>query len=92
MNINERDRLFRMAIFDEIDAERKRLQEMGENEFDDNNNPNDWVAFVTRFVSRAADSSEQPYRSNMVQAAVTCVAAIEAYDRKQSIVARHYET
>lgn len=96
--MNERDKLIRTAIFDEIDTERTRQDEGWGQEFDDKNNPNDWVTFVTRYLSRAADDTvtqpkmvEKFYRLNMLKAAAIVVAAIEAFDRNQGTVARHYE-
>ncbi|KKN03282.1 hypothetical protein LCGC14_1109180 [marine sediment metagenome] len=94
----ERNKLFRTAIFDEIDAERKRQQEIWGDEFDDKNTPNDWLAFVTRYAARAAHlatvkstETNEAYRSDLIKAATVCVAALEAYDRQQGIVPRHYE-
>ena len=96
--MNERDKLLRTAIFDEIDAGRKRQDGTWGHEFEDKNNPNDWVTFATRYLSRAADDTvtqpeqlEKLYRLNMVKAAVIIVAALEAYDRAQGTVRRHYE-
>ena len=96
--MNERDRLLRTAIFDEIDNERKRQDELWGYEFDDKNNPNDWVTFVVRYLSKAADDRvikhedfEKNYRLNMVKAATIIIAAIEAYDRSQGTIKRHYE-
>ena len=96
--MNERDKLILVAIFDEIDVVRMRQAGMWGHEFDDKNTPNDWVTFVTRYLSRAADDTvtqpshiEKFYRLNMVKAATVCIAAIEAFDRAQGTVARHYE-
>lgn len=89
--MNERDKLLRIAIFDEIDTERKRQDESFGHEFDDKNNPNDWVTFVTRYMSRAAEFPVNEYRTSLLKAATIAVAAIEAYDRAQGTVARHYE-
>jgi len=87
----ERDKLFRTAIFDEIDTERKR-QDLGiGHEFDDKNTPNDWVTFVVRYVSRSAEFPINERRTNMLKAAAICVAALEAFDRAQGTVPRHYE-
>ncbi len=94
----ERNKLFRSAIFDEIEVERKRQDGMWGNEFDDKNTPNDWVTFITRYVSKAAEwnkvlpeDTNHPYRTEMLKAAAICVAALEAYDRAQETVRRHYE-
>ena len=96
--MNEQDKLLRTVIFAEIDTERERQDGMWGHEFDDKNNPNDWVTFVTRYLSRAADETvsrlediEKFYRLNMLKAAAITVAAIEAFDRSQGTVERHYE-
>ncbi len=105
--MNERDKLLRTAIFDEIDTERKRQDgDMG-HEFDDMNTPNDWVTFITRFLAIATDDSlgkvvqrynrepmldsDKRYRLNMLKTAAVCVSALEAFDRAQGTIARHYE-
>ncbi len=90
----ERDRLFRTAIFDEIDIERKRQDAGIGHEFDDKNTPSDWVTFITRQASEAAtviENFDSNYRTGMVRAAAMCIAAIEAFDRSQGTVRRHYE-
>ncbi|KKL65224.1 hypothetical protein LCGC14_2157140 [marine sediment metagenome] len=99
--MNERDRLLRTAIFDEIDTERKRDEELWGHEFDNKNTPNDWVTFVIWYLSRMADVNplrrdggkgySTHYRLNIIKAAVVIVAAIEAFDRAQGAVKRHYE-
>ena len=89
--MNERDRLLRIAIFDEIDAERKKQDLNIGHEFDDKNTPNDWVTFVVRYVSRSAEFPVNEGRTSMLKAAAMCVAALEAFDRAQGTVPRHYE-
>ncbi len=90
----ERNKLFRLAIFDEIDNERKRQEELWGDEFDNKNTPNDWVTFITRYASRAADDTiaqKEDYHTNLLKAITIGVAALEAYDRAQGTVRRHYE-
>ena len=99
--MNERDRLLRTAIFDEIDTERKRQDDLWGHEFNDKNTPNDWVTFIVRYLSIAADDRPLKreggrgyaihYRLNLIKAATIVVAALEAYDRQQGTVRRHYE-
>lgn len=105
--MNERDKLIRATVYADIDLERERQDENVGHEFDDTCNPNDWVTFVTRFLSIAADdtlgkvsqkANKLPlttlalrYRLNMIKAAAVVIAAIEAFDRAQGIVKRHYE-
>ena len=89
--MNERDKLIRTAIFDEIDIERMRQDEVCGHEFDDKNTPNDWVTFIATCATRAAKFPVNEYRTSMLKAAAVCVAALEAYDRAQGAVKRHYE-
>ena len=92
--MNERDKLIRFDIYTLIDAERKRQDAGIGHEFDDKNTPSDWVTFITRQASEAATAIENfdsNYRTGMIRAAAICIAAIEAYDRAQGTVERHYE-
>lgn len=80
-----------MSILEEITQERKRQLDLsvGGNteEFDKNNSMNDWIAYVTAYLGRAAQKSvrnereNQTFRDNMLKAASLCVAAIEANDK-----------
>lgn len=92
---NERDRLLRTAIFDEIDAERRRHDKLWGQEFEDKHTPSDWLTFImypaAKAVAHTITTDEKSYRKGILKAAVMCVAALEAYDRAQGTVARHYE-
>lgn len=92
--MNERDKLIRATVYADIDLEREQQDEGVGHEFDDKNTPSDWVTFIVRETSEAATATEDfysNYRTGMVRAAAICVAAIEAFDRSQGTVARHYE-
>lgn len=75
-------------IIDAILDERKRQDDLWGKEFDDINTPNDWVAYITRYVSDGAYNGKDNkfdinhFRKRLVQSAALCVAAIESIDRK----------
>jgi len=82
----------RDIVFCDIRTERDRqiiVAHGGDTEeFDKGNSMNDWIAYVSAYIGRAADkvaSNERDghtFRLNMVKAAAVCAAAIEAYDKK----------
>ena len=85
--MNERDKLLRIAIFDEIDTERKRQDEPFGHEFDDKNTPCNWATLIAGQACAAAGSkTENLYRERVLKTAAIAVAALEAYDRIQGIV------
>lgn len=85
--MNERDKLIRTAIFDEIDTERKRQDEPFGHEFDNKNTPCNWATLIAGQACAAAGAkTENLYRERMLKTAAIVVAALEAYDRIQGIV------
>lgn len=56
------------------------------NKFDENNSCNDWVAYISAYVGRAADkcprNKSHDFRDMMIKVAALAVAAIEAYDKQ----------
>lgn len=87
----------REQILNEINLERQRQNGLWGDDFDDKNTPNDWVAYITNYVSVGAyDGHEEHYtlgnfRRCLVKAATICVAAIEAIDRNGKCADRHYD-
>jgi hypothetical protein len=87
----------RNDILNEIDTERKRQNDMWGNDFDKKNTPNDWVAYITRYVAEGAyDGSTGKYnpelfRTNLIKAATICVAAVEILDSQGCCAPRHYD-
>lgn len=75
-----------MTIYAEIKNERDYQNAKFGTAFDDNNTPYNWAAYIAQYATRhlignpAAVSIEQ-FRVDMVKAAATAVAAIEAIDR-----------
>lgn len=49
-------------------------------EFDDKNTAHDWVTYITRYATRAAEFSQDrvSFEGNMIKVAALAVAAIEA--------------
>ena len=85
-------------IVNEVKTERLRQGDMWGKAFDEQNTPNDWVAFITRYVSEGAydgwECSYTPerFRRCLVKAAALCCAAIETMDRQNGHLApRHYD-
>ena len=80
------------SIIEEVIQERIRQRELafgGDTDaFDKQNSQNDWVAYISAYVGRAAEKCLQneregeTFRRNMVKVAALAVAAIEDYDRK----------
>lgn len=91
------------TIHDELDVEReyqfskaregKVPGEAGwSHEFDDHNTLSDWVAYITDYAGRAANSSNfSESRKNLVKAATLACAALEAWDRNKGFPPRHFD-
>ena len=83
----------RAIAIESIRDERERQERLMTNddgtpcdESDKGNTANDWAAIVLSYVGRAAKTwrnarEGEPFRANMVKAAATCLAAIEAFDK-----------
>jgi hypothetical protein len=73
------------VIHDIID-ERERQKRLAVADLDLTNTRNDYIAYVTAYIGRAADKCPrndregQEFRTNMLKAAALIVAALEAYD------------
>lgn len=75
-------------VINEVQAEiQKALEKLPEG-FEDQNSNNDYIAYVTAYLGRAADGvfrnerEGQTFRDNMVKAAGLCISAIVAYDKR----------
>ena len=79
-----------MAVIDDVLQERQRQEKLAHGgntaAFDQTNQYNDWVAYITAYAGRAAggcarnEREDCDFRENMVKVAALAVAAIEAYD------------
>lgn len=83
----------REAIFDEINTERDRQNEMWGSDFDDKNTINDWTSYICRYVCNASRDHCLPDQGRvfLLKAATLCVAAIETLDRNEKFALRHYD-
>lgn len=84
--------VFQSSILDEILKERTRQIETCKhggdtNDFDKGNSRNDWVAYISAYMGRAAakctrnEKDGQDFRANMLKVAALAMAAIEAHDQ-----------
>lgn len=80
-------------ILREVSEERKYQHSKWENDFDDKNTLNDWVANVTHYLAQSSSMVSQPtqQRKHMLKVATLAIAALEAFDRNEGFPARHYE-
>jgi hypothetical protein len=81
----------RENIVDEILTERFRQDTLYHvQECEKNNTPNDYIAYITAYVGRAAQkvaknqATEEGFRDNLIKAAAIIVAAIEKEDGDQT--------
>jgi hypothetical protein len=74
----------------DILAERQKAVEANKGALDSVSTANDWIAFVTAYLGRAAEGvyrnerEGQTFRENMVKAGGLIVSALVAYDRAQN--------
>lgn len=82
----------REQIFAEIDAEREYQEGRWGTDFDDQNTPNDWVSYITRYLGNTCGFDIDPAerRQQLVKVAALAVAAIETQERV-GVVPRHYD-
>jgi len=80
-------------ILHEIRAERGYQNSLWDLDFDDKNNLDNWVRYITSCSSRASDFQATPsqQRRDMMKVAAIAVAACEAFDRNDGFPPRHYE-
>lgn len=83
----------RQIIFNMINSEREYQDSKWGTDFDDQNTPNDWVAYITSYASRASamDLTPEDFEIAMVKVAALAVAAIETLRRNGQLAARHYD-
>jgi len=70
-----------------IRTEVERQAAIGNDGNDDLNSPNDWVAYITSYAGRAADTyrndrENQGFRENLIKVAALCVSALKSCDKK----------
>ncbi len=79
-------------ILDQVLIERQRQRDMGHGgdteEFDKGNSQNDWIAYITAYLGRAADKvfrnikEVQSFEGNMIKVAALALAALEAHAKE----------
>jgi len=81
----------------EVHAAVVRALELWGTTFDDQNTANDFVAYITYYVSSGAYAgrtekyTSEKYRKHLAKAAGLCIAAMLAIDRNGDCAPRHYE-
>lgn len=80
----------RLEIFKAIDDERRYQDQKWGREFDDLNTPNDWVAYIAKYLGNAVTLpwNGDAFRKALTKVAALCVAALERYKYAD----RHYDT
>jgi hypothetical protein len=79
----------RDAIFDQIDAERAYQNQKWGNAFDSKNTPNDWVAYISKYLGQTVTMpfDETTFRKQLLKVASLAIAALE----QESYAPRHYD-
>lgn len=70
-----------------IRKEVEHQQSIGATNTDNLNTPNDWVAYITSYAGRAADTyrngrENQSFRENLIKVAALCVSALKPNNKE----------
>lgn len=79
----------RSDILDSIGAEREYQNEKWGNSFDSKNTPNDWVAYISKYLGQSVTMpfDDGRFREQILKVASLAVAALE----QDSYAPRHYD-
>lgn len=79
----------RIDIFEQINGERYYQNERWGNDFDSKNTPNDWVAYISKYLGQAVTMpfDEATFRIQLKKVATIAVAALE----QDAYAPRHYD-
>ena len=79
-------------LITEVQKERLYQKEVWGEEFDKRNTPNDWLAYIAKYLGQALTLpwDAQKFRKALIKVATLCFAAIENIDRG-TFVPRHYD-
>ncbi|RDJ35363.1 MAG: hypothetical protein DWQ19_11145 [Crenarchaeota archaeon] len=80
-------------FFELMRKEREYAAQWGD-DFDAKNTPNDWVAYVTRYLGQTVTMpwDAKKFKEQMVKTATLCASAVEWCDRTNGDMAkRHYD-
>lgn len=82
--------MLREHIFVDINGEREYQIAKWGNEFDAKNTPNDWVAYISKYLGQTVTMpfNEDVFRTQMLKVAALAVAALE----QETYAPRHYDT
>ena len=77
-------------IFEKIATEREYQNQKWGNSFDSKNTPNDWVAYISKYLGQAMTMpfDETTFRTQLLKVATLAVAALE----QDKYAPRHYDT
>ena len=80
----------RSEIFEAINSEREYQNQRWGNSFDEKNTPNDWVAYIAKYLGQSVTMpySDPTFRQQMLKVASLAVAALE----QETYAPRHYDT
>lgn len=80
----------RDGIFNQIDDERAYQETKWGNGFDAKNTPNDWVAYISKYLGQTVTMpfNEDTFRKQLLKVATLAVAALE----QENYAPRHYDT
>lgn len=79
----------RKEVFDAIENERSYQNGKWGNDFDEKNTPNDWVAYISKYLGQSVTMpfDVEKFRTQILKVATLCTAALEQTDYS----ARHYD-
>ena len=79
----------RTQIFGNIETERAYQEQRWGTEFDSKNTPNDWVAYISKYLGQTVTMpfDEATFRKQMLKVAALAVAALE----QDTYAPRHYD-
>lgn len=82
---------YTQKVLEEIEAERKYQDRCWGPDFDDKNNLDNWIRYITTYCGRSGQGSPSRQRRDMLKVAAIAVAACESFDRNGNFPPRHYE-
>ena len=79
----------RQDVFEKIEAERAYQDVKWGTAFDSRNTPNDWVAYISKYLGQAVTMPFDPgaFRTQLLKVATLATAALE----QESYAPRHYD-
>jgi hypothetical protein len=82
--------MVRREVFEEIEKERAYQQDKWGNDFDEKNTPNDWVAYMSKYLGQAVTMpfDVEKFRTQILKVATIATAVLEQAD----YAPRHYDT